>query len=149
MIYVGIKHLNSSKVLKNMGMGKVTVYHRHTHKKTGDPAWLPAQLGGRWRQMNWNSVRRGKKYFVLGPLEQPRHDKNLMYRHDEPNEPTKEGPLSFVFFESPFASVLTVRRGHLLPHHLSIYKLSPCSDILWSMSTLLLQNVASRNVNIT
>jgi hypothetical protein len=32
----------------------------------------------------------------------PRQDKNLLYRHDESNEPTKEGPLSFVRFESPF-----------------------------------------------
>jgi hypothetical protein len=27
-------------------------------------------------------------------------------------EPTKEGPLSFVLFESPFTSVSTVSRGH-------------------------------------
>jgi hypothetical protein len=59
-----------------------------------------------------NSARRGKKYFVLGGLEQPRQDKNPLYRHEEPNEPTKEGPLSFVLFESPFASVSTVSRDH-------------------------------------
>jgi hypothetical protein len=37
-----------------------------------------------------------------------------MYRHEEPNpnEPSKEGPLSFVLFESPFASVSKVSRGH-------------------------------------
>jgi hypothetical protein len=47
-----------------------------------------------------------KKYFVLGQLEQPWQDKNLLYRHHEPNEPTKEeGPLSYVLLESPFASV--------------------------------------------
>jgi hypothetical protein len=28
-----------------------------------------------------------------------------MYLHDEPNEPTKEGPFSYVFRESPFALV--------------------------------------------
>jgi hypothetical protein len=43
---------------------------------------------------------------------QPRQNKNLWYRHDEPNEPTKKEPLSFVLFESPFTSVSTVRRGH-------------------------------------
>jgi hypothetical protein len=32
--------------------------------------------------------------------------------HDKPNEPTKEGPLSFVLFESPFTSVSKVSRGH-------------------------------------
>jgi hypothetical protein len=35
-----------------------------------------------------------------------------MYQHDKPNEPTKEGHLSFVFFEFPFTSVSTVSRGH-------------------------------------
>jgi hypothetical protein len=39
-----------------------------------------------------------KKYFVLGRLEQPKQNKNLSYRHDKPNRPTKEGPLSFVLF---------------------------------------------------
>jgi hypothetical protein len=36
----------------------------------------------------------------------------FLYRHKEPNEQTKEGPLSFVFFGSPFASVSTFSRGH-------------------------------------
>jgi hypothetical protein len=53
-----------------------------------------------------------KKYFVLGRLEQPRQNKYLFYRHDKPIEPTKKGPLSFVLFESSFASVSTVSRGH-------------------------------------
>jgi hypothetical protein len=35
--------------------------------------------------------------------------KILLYLHEEPNEPTKEGPLSYVLQESPFA---TVSRGH-------------------------------------
>ncbi len=30
-----------------------------------------------------------------------------MYQHDESNEPTNEGPLSFDLFESPFTSVST------------------------------------------
>ncbi len=47
---------------------------------------------------NWSSLA-GKKSFVP-----PYHDKT--------NEPTKEGPLSFVLFESPFASVSTVSRSH-------------------------------------
>jgi hypothetical protein len=46
-----------------------------------------------------------KKYFVLGPLEQPRKNNNLRNRYDKPNKPTKEGPLSFVILESPFTSV--------------------------------------------
>jgi hypothetical protein len=39
-------------------------------------------------------------------------EQNLLYRHDKPNEPTKEGSLSFVLLESPFTSVSTVSRGH-------------------------------------
>jgi hypothetical protein len=35
-----------------------------------------------------------------------------MYWQGKPNEPTKEGPLSFVLFESPFTSVSTVSRGY-------------------------------------
>jgi hypothetical protein len=31
---------------------------------------------------------------------------------DEPNEPTKKGPLSFVLFESPFISVSRVSKSH-------------------------------------
>jgi hypothetical protein len=50
--------------------------------------------------------------FVLGQLEKPRQNKNLLYQHGKSNEPTKEGPLSFVLFESPFTSVSKVSRGH-------------------------------------
>jgi hypothetical protein len=39
-------------------------------------------------------------------------NKNLLYWHNKPNEPTKKGPLSFAFFESLFTSVSTVSRGH-------------------------------------
>jgi hypothetical protein len=53
-----------------------------------------------------------KKYFVLAQLEQPRQDKIFLYRHDNLNEPTKEGPYSFVLFESPFTSISTICRGH-------------------------------------
>jgi hypothetical protein len=53
-----------------------------------------------------------ERYFVLGRLEQQRQNKNLLYRHDKPNEPTMDGPLSFVLFESPFTSVSTVSRGN-------------------------------------
>jgi hypothetical protein len=54
----------------------------------------------------------GKNYFVLSWLEQPRQGKSLLYRHGKPNEPTKEVPLSFVLFESPFTSMSTVSKGH-------------------------------------
>ncbi len=40
-------------------------------------------------------------------------NKNLLYRHDKPNDPTKKEPISFVHFESLFTSVSTVSRGHV------------------------------------
>jgi hypothetical protein len=42
-----------------------TVVTKDSYYETGDPARLPAQLAGRWGQRNKNSVRWGKKYFVL------------------------------------------------------------------------------------
>ncbi len=35
-----------------------------------------------------------------------------MYQHTKPGEPTKQGHLLFVLFESPITSVSTVSRGH-------------------------------------
>jgi hypothetical protein len=64
------------------------------------PSKVSAQLAGWWGQWHWSSVWQGKKYFF--------QNENLLYRHGKPNEPTKEGPLSLVLFESPFISVSTV-----------------------------------------
>ncbi len=44
--------------------------------------------------------------------DQPRQDKKSLVPARQPNEPTKEGPPSFVLRKSQFASVSTVRRGH-------------------------------------
>jgi hypothetical protein len=56
---------------------------------------------------------RKKKHFVLDQLDQPRQDKKLFYRPNEPNEQAKEGSLSYVLLKSSFASVSTVISGHL------------------------------------
>ncbi len=45
------------------------------------------------------------KKWAVRKIEHPRQDKNLLYLYDEPNEPSKEGTLSYVLQESPFASV--------------------------------------------
>ncbi len=37
-----------------------------------------------------------KKVFVLGQLMLPRLNKNLLYQHNKPNLPTKEGPYSCI-----------------------------------------------------
>ncbi len=71
-----------------------------------------------------------KIYFVMSRLEQPRQNKKLLYQLEEPKEPTKEGPQSYVLvpLESPFASVSTVSRDH--PSLVSLVKLqSDCRKI--------------------
>ncbi len=61
------------------------------HSETGGPARLPSQVAGRRGHINWNSVRRGKKYFILGWTEQPRKEKSLLYGMTSPmNQPRKD-----------------------------------------------------------
>ncbi len=62
--------------------------------------------------MKWNRVQWGTQFFVLGRLEQARQVKNLLYRHDKTNEPTKGWPLSNVLRESPLDSVSTAGKCH-------------------------------------
>jgi hypothetical protein len=60
---------------------------------------LPSLLGD---GVKWIEIVYGEtKIICSGPT-----------RAEEPMEPTKEGPLSYVLPESPFASVSTVSRGH-------------------------------------
>jgi hypothetical protein len=65
-----------------------------------------------------------KKIFCTGPTGAPKAEpkKNLLYRQYKPNESTKEGPLSFVLFESPFTSVSTVSRGQPHPSLDSLFR---------------------------
>jgi hypothetical protein len=81
----------------------------HTKRQATQHGCLPSLLSD-----GTNKLKKCQD-FVLGRLEQPRKNKNLLYRHDKPDEPTKKGPLSFYFvlFESPFTSVSKVIRGHL------------------------------------
>ncbi len=67
--------------------------------ETGDPARLPAQVARRWGLISEKVCDEENTIFVL---EQPRQDKNLCTSTMSQNEPTKEGSLSFVLFESPF-----------------------------------------------
>ncbi len=51
-----------------------------------------------------------EKIFCTRPARPVKAGKNLLYvqyQHEELNEPTKRGPLSYVLFESPFATVST------------------------------------------
>jgi hypothetical protein len=54
-----------------------------------------------------------KKIFCTGPTRAAKAEqKSLVPARQAPNEPSKEGPLSFVLFESPITSVSTVGKGH-------------------------------------
>jgi hypothetical protein len=102
-----------SKMLQGESIWNLLFFQaKHRHKlrdrRTNTTA---CQVAVRWGQMKWNSVWWGKSFFT-GLTWAAKQDKNLLYRHDMPNEPTKEGPLSLVLYESPFTPVSTVRKGH-------------------------------------
>ncbi len=70
---------NRGPTLRQAG-ALTTELRPETHTETGDPAWLAAQLAGRWGQRNWNSVRWGwslgfsgryKKLLSLAALVSP------------------------------------------------------------------------------
>ncbi len=78
--------------------------------ETGDPERLPAHVGC-WA-IGTNKVNKCAIRKIIFCTGLTRQDKNLLYRHHEPNKPTKNGPLSYLLREAPFASVSTVSRGH-------------------------------------
>jgi hypothetical protein len=53
----------------------------------------------------------GEKEIFCTGLRVANAEYKSLYRN-EPNEPNKEGPLSFVLHKSPFVSVSTVIRSH-------------------------------------
>ncbi len=63
----------------------------HTKRQATQHGCLPSLLGDGDKGIEIVMVR--KKYFVLSWKEHPRQNKNLLYRHDKPNEPNKKGPL--------------------------------------------------------
>jgi len=81
---------------------------KHNNRQAARHDCLPRLLGD--GDTKSKKVCGEKKIFRTGLtiVEQPKQDKNLLKRHHEPKEPTKEGPLSLVLFEFPFASVSTV-----------------------------------------
>jgi hypothetical protein len=65
----------------------ITVYQRHRliDRRRGTTACTACWAMGT-NDVKYCMVR---KYVVLGQLEQPRQDTNVLYWHDEPNNPTK------------------------------------------------------------
>jgi hypothetical protein len=79
--------------------------------------------GDKGIEIVYNTVR--KKIFCTGPTRAAKAEQKylVLLPTRQGHEPTKEGPLSFVFFESPF-SVSTVSRGH--PSLVSLGETSAC-----------------------
>jgi hypothetical protein len=102
----------------SMLLSRLQPVYRDIHRETGDPARLPAQLAGRWGQINWNSVR---------PTRAAKETQKSLVLAQKDNKANKKGPLSFVLFESPPLDwVSTVSRGHP-----SVVSLSLALEIMW------------------
>ncbi len=99
--------------LVQQGTEFITLYpipETHTKSQATKHGCLPSLLGEGNKGVKI-VLAEEKNIFVLGRLEQPRQNKILFYLQNKHMEPTKEGPLSHVLFESPFTSVSTVNRG--------------------------------------
>ncbi len=70
----------------------VLVAETHSKRQATLHDCLPSLLG---EEDKWLCTVR-RKYFVRGRLEQPRQGNNLLYRHEEPNKPIKEGRTPFI-----------------------------------------------------
>ncbi len=74
----------------------------HTKRQATQHGCLPSLHDGDWGiEIVYGE---GKQIFCTG-------NKSLFYQHVKPNEPTKEGPLSFVLFESPLTSQFQLSAG--------------------------------------
>jgi hypothetical protein len=67
----------------------------------------------------------GKKIFCTGPIGAAQAEQNRLVRHVSPNEPIKEGSLSFVLPESLFTSVAIGWQGPPLSVSLGIANFIP------------------------
>ncbi len=76
------------------------------------PSTVACPLAGRWRQMNCNSEYGEKKKICTEPTGAAMAEKNLLYRHDKPNEPANGRTPFICTLWVPFTSVSTVSRGY-------------------------------------
>ncbi len=84
----GLRYFFRYQPLLHIGWRIVQILRQHRRKTTNTAPTTFSEIQ--------SASQAAKKYFVLGWPEQPKQDKNLLYRHDEPNEPTKEGAPSFI-----------------------------------------------------
>ncbi len=81
-ISVYVKKKGKSNISQIPKQGIWVSPEKHTSKQVTHHDCLPSLLGDGDKGME-----------IVGPLEQPRENKNLLNRHDKPNEPTKKRPL--------------------------------------------------------
>ncbi len=88
-------------------------YMKQLRRQVNQHDCLPSLLGDGdiWIEIVYDE---GKIFWTVPTIDQPRHDKNLLYKHttSPTNKPRKE-TRSFALFRSPFISVSTGSRGHL------------------------------------
>jgi hypothetical protein len=65
---------------------------RSRETEPGDPARLPAQVAGRWRLIKVKKCTGRKIIFCTVLTRAAKAGQNILYGHDESNEPTKGGP---------------------------------------------------------
>jgi hypothetical protein len=80
----------------------------HTKRQATQHGSLPSLLGGRYKG---NEIVYGEEKNILYWADKSSQDKNLLYWQDKPNEPSKDGPLSFILFEFPFTFSVTSQQG--------------------------------------
>ncbi len=100
-----------SKMFFNNGENR-----RHTFRDRR-PCTTASQVAGRCRHINWNSVQRGKKYFVLGWVEQPRQNKVSCTGTMSPTNQPRKDP---------------VHLYSLSPHSLQFQQSAGAGTPLWS-----------------
>jgi hypothetical protein len=72
------------------------------------------------KELKWNTVK--KKICSTRLTRAAKAEQKYLVPARQANEPTKEGPLPFILFESPFTSVPAVSRGH--PSLVSLRKIT-------------------------
>ncbi len=91
----------------------------HTKRQGTQHYCLPCLLGDGVKVIE--IVYGEGKLFCTGPTRAAKAGEKSFVPARQANEPTKEGPLSFVLFESPFTSVSTVGRGLSLGGSVSVF----------------------------
>jgi hypothetical protein len=83
----------------------------HIKRQAAQHGCLPSLLGDRDKGTEIMYGKQKQLYWAIGPTRALKGDQKSLVPARQA-QPTKEGALSFVLFESPFTSVSTVSRGY-------------------------------------